>query len=230
MTKSRWFLAGVCVTGCLAFIWSLSWFAGKLFPEDHPGRLAYAPEGEIPPVDLEAVQRGWPNNLADQGERNRLVAYLHDTKGTAPQPTAIGSGEAEPEQPPDLGTLLASADATEGEAKARACVSCHDFTSGGPDRIGPNLWGVVGRDVASQRGFSYSGAMQSHGGKWSYDQLFEFLASPARSIPGTKMTFAGMRRPEDRAAVIRYLATLGGNAPPLPQPQSGAVSQAAIAK
>lgn len=221
MLKSRWFLASISVAGCLAFIWSLNWFAQKLFPEDHPGRLAYAPEGNIPPVDLESAQRGWPSNLADQGERNRLIAYLRDTKGTAPQPTAIGSSVAEPELPPDLGVLLASAVASEGETKARACISCHDFTSGGPDRIGPNLWGIVGRDVASQQGFSYSGAMQSHGGKWGYDELFEFLASPARSVPGTRMTFAGMRRPEDRAAVIKYLATLGGNPPPFPQPQSG---------
>lgn len=71
--------------------------------------------------------------------------------------------------------------------------------------------------------------MQSHGGRWTYERLFEFLASPARSVPGTKMTFAGMRRPEDRAAVIRYLATLGGNAPPFPQPQSEAVPQVAAA-
>ncbi len=230
MLKSRWFLAGISVAGCLTLIWSLNWLTGKLFPEDHPSRLAYAPEGDIPPVDLVSVQRGWPSNLADQGERNRLIAYLHDTKGTAPQPTAIGYGMAEPEQPLDLGALLASAVASEGEAKVRACVSCHDFTSGGPDRIGPNLWGVIGRNVASQQGFTYSSAMQSHGGKWGYDELFEFLASPARSVPGTKMTFAGMRRPEDRAAVIKYLATLGGNPPPLPQPRFDTVSQAAITK
>lgn len=229
MTKSRWFLAGISVAGCLTLIWSLNWFARELYPEDNPGRLAYAPEGDIPPVDLESVQRGWPSNLADQGERNRLIAYLHDTKDTAPQPTAIASGKPEAEQPPDLGTLLVNAKPADGEAKARACVSCHDFTRGGPDRIGPNLWNIVGREVAGRQGFSYSGAMQSHGGRWTYEMLFEFLGSPARSMPGTKMTFAGMRRPEDRAAVIRYLATLGANPPPFPQPQSATTTPAAAA-
>jgi cytochrome c len=79
------------------------------------------------------------------------------------------------------------------------------------------LWGVVGRPVGSHAGFAYSPAMKAHGGSWTYDQLFEFLASPARDVPGTKMSFAGLRRPEDRAAVIRYLATLGNGAPPLPK-------------
>ncbi|MDP3675971.1 MAG: c-type cytochrome, partial [Novosphingobium sp.] len=111
-----------------------------------------------------------------------------------------------------------SADANSGKTKARACASCHDFAPDGPDRIGPNLWGVVGRDVASRPGFAYSSAMAALPGGWNYDRLFTYLASPARAVPGTRMSFAGMGRPEDRAAVVKYLATLGGSPPPLPKP------------
>lgn len=219
MNGTRWFFAGVSVAACLALIWSISWFVDKLSPDDHPGRMAYVPDKSIAPVDLAAAQRAWPSNLADPGERNRLIVHLRDTKGTVPKPSTNGSETEKPEQAPDLGTLLADAVAADGEAKARACISCHDFTSGGPDRIGPNLWGVVGRDIGGKPGFSYSSAMSEEPGTWTYETLFDYLASPARSIPGTKMTFAGMRRPEDRAAVIKYLATLGGNPPPLPKPQ-----------
>ncbi|CCA92659.1 cytochrome c [Novosphingobium sp. PP1Y] len=136
----------------------------------------------------------------------------------APQPQAA---------PVDLGTLLAGAEPQVGQAKTQVCASCHDFTQGGPNRIGPNLWGVVGRDIGSHAGFAYSDAMKSEPGNWSYEKLFDYLASPARDIPGNKMGFAGLRKPEDRAAVIRYLATLGGSAPPLPRPKEPAGETAA---
>lgn len=219
MNRTKWFLAAICVTGWIALYWSIDWFVAKLSPKDHPARMAYVPDESIPPVDLAAAQRGWPSNLTDAGERRRMMAYMHDTKGTVPRPSPDGSGSKEPEPLPDLGTLLANAVAADGATKARACISCHDFNSGGPDRIGPNLWGVVGRDIAGKPGFAYSNAMSETPGSWTYEMLFEFLGSPARSVPGTKMTFAGMRRPQDRAAVIKYLATLGGNPLPLPEPK-----------
>ncbi|MBV1918173.1 MAG: cytochrome c family protein [Sphingomonadaceae bacterium] len=232
MNGTRWFLASVSVVGCIALIWSIDWVVEQFSPEDHPSRVAYTPDEDIAPVDLASIQRGWPSNLDDPGVRNRMMAHLNDTKGTVPRPTASAAGPAKAETPPDLGTLLANATAAEGEGKARACVSCHDFTSGGPDRIGPNLWNVVGRDIGGKQGFSYSGAMNAQPGGWTYEYLFEYLASPARSMPGTKMTFAGLRRPEDRAAVIKYLATLGANPPPFPQPQPPAedVADAEVAQ
>lgn len=227
MNGTKWFLSFVSVVGSLALIGGMNWFVAKLYRDDHPGRMGYLPDQSIPPIDLAAAQRGWPANLSDAAERNRLVTYLHDTKGTVPTPTAEMAGASQAEQPPDLGTLLDNAVMSEGQSKARACISCHDFTSGGPDRIGPNLWGVVGRDIASKPGFSYSSALTQIPGAWTYEMLFNYLASPARSVPGTKMTFAGMRRAEDRAAVIKYLATLGDNPLPLPKPQPHAEAVAA---
>lgn len=220
MNRSHWMAAGVTVAASLALIAGTNWFLARLNPEAHPGALAYKPVDDMPPrIDLASVQRGWPNNLAEPEERNRMIAYRRDMEGTAPVTAAQGpTAAAAP--PPDLGTLLASADAGAGQQKARVCTSCHDFQQGGPNRIGPNLWGVVGRDVASHGGFAYSPAMAAYPGDWSYDALFAYLGSPARAIPGNKMSFAGLRRPEDRAAVIKYLATLG-NAPPPPAPQAG---------
>ena len=223
MAGSKWMIAGITATAILAFAWSVDWFVEQLNPEEHPGRLAYAPVDDLPAsVDLAAVQRGWPGSLDEPGMRYRLRAYLRDTEGAAPAAAATPGAAATPEAPIDLGTLLASADAGAGEAKARACTSCHDFTSGGADRLGPNLFGVVGRDIAARTGFAYSSAMTAEQGAWTYDRLFAYLASPARSVPGTKMSFSGMRRPEDRAAVIKYLATLGGSAPPPPPPLAAA--------
>lgn len=218
MNRMRWLVTGLCVAGAAGALWSFNWFAGQLYPHANAGSLAYKPADDMPPrVDMASVQRDWPSSLGDPGEGNRLIAYHRDMRGKAPAPSS-GAGAAPAAAPVDLGTLLASADANAGKAKMQLCASCHDFGQGGPNRIGPGLWGVVGRPVASHAGFAYSPAMKAHGGSWTYDELFTFLASPARAMPGTKMSFAGLRRPEDRAAVIKYLATLGGGAPPLPKP------------
>ncbi len=221
MNRSHWMVAGISVAATLTVIWSMNWFVEQLNPDRHPGRLAYKPvEGMPPHVDLASVQRGWPTNLDEPGDRSRLLAYKRDMEGQAPPPLAGPAASSAPEPPPDLGTLLASADAESGKGKSRVCMSCHDLTAGGPDRIGPNLWGVIGRDIAARSGFAYSSAMTAQQGTWTYDRINAYLESPARAVPGNKMSFAGLRRPEDRAAVIRYLATLGSNTPPMPPPQS----------
>lgn len=213
--------AGVTVALSLALMIGTSWFLDQLYPQARPGALAYKPVEDMPPrIDLASVQRGWPANLGDVEERNRLVAYQDDVHGTAPIVAAAGGGGGTPAKAIDLGTLLAQADARVGQDKARACMSCHDFHKGGPNRIGPNLWGVVGRDVASVSGYAYSPAMIGHPGGWGHDALFAYLGSPARVVPGTKMSFAGLRRPEDRAAIIKYLATLDDRPLPLPQPHA----------
>jgi cytochrome c len=218
MDRSKWRVAGVTVVGTVALIWGMSWFVAQLNPDTDPGSLAYKPVENMPPrVDLAAVQRSWPNSLDQPGDRRKLVAYQHDMEGSAPVPVAKPAAAA---APVDLGTLLASADPNAGKAKVQVCGSCHDLTQGGPNRIGPNLWGVVGRHIGSHLGFAYSPAMSSQSGAWTYEKLFAYLASPAREVPGNKMGFAGMSKPEDRAAVIKYLATLGGTAtPPAPTAQ-----------
>lgn len=221
MNRSQWRTVGISVVFTLALIWSLNWFVAQLNPALYPGALAYKPVEDMPPrMDLAQVQRQWPNSLDEPGDRNRLMAYRREIEGRAPPPAAAATA-SEPLPPIDLGTLLASASADTGKEKVRACATCHDFKQDGPDGIGPNLWGIIGRDVASRPAFAYSAAMQAQPGVWTYDRLFAYLASPARAIPGNKMAFAGLRVPDDRAAVIRYLATLGGHPAPLPPPLAG---------
>lgn len=225
MNRSRQWMVGASVAGAIALAWTLNWFTQQIMPEDNPGTLAYKPVDDMPPrVDLGAVQRDWPQSLEDPGDRTRLVAYRREIEGQAPPPAAGIQAGATPVVALDIGSLLASADPAAGKDKARVCLSCHDVSNGGPNRIGPNLWGVVGRGVGSHGGFAYSPAMSAHSGTWTYQLLFDYLASPAREVPGTKMSFAGMRRPEDRAAVIKYLATLG-SAPPMPAAKAGAVAK-----
>jgi cytochrome c len=128
-------------------------------------------------------------------------AYKIDTGATEAAPAA-----AEPTVP--FADIYAQADAAKGEGTFRQCQACHKVD--GTDGTGPHLNGVVGRDVASVAGFSYSDALHGLGGQWTPERLNEFLASPKDFAPGTKMTFAGLRKVEDRANLIAYLASTGG--------------------
>ncbi len=101
---------------------------------------------------------------------------------------------------------VAAADIAKGEKLAKVCVSCHTFESGGVNKTGPNLFGVVGKQHAHAQDFAYSDAMKAEAGKkWDRDALNKFLWSPRKAVPGTKMTFLGFKKPEDRAAVIKWL-------------------------
>jgi cytochrome c len=126
----------------------------------------------------------------------------------------------EPEQP--IETLMASASVEKGQATAKQCAACHTFEKGGPNRVGPNLWGIVDRPRASEAGFNYSAAMKAKGGKWTYDELNKFLANPRGYIQGTAMSFAGLAREQQRADVIGYLRTLADSPVPLPKAAANA--------
>jgi len=132
------------------------------------------------------------------------------------QGEAEKAGAKEPEQP--IETLLAKASVEKGQAAAKQCQACHTFEKGGPNRVGPNLWNIVGSGRGEARGgFNFSAAMKAKGGNWSFDELNKFLANPRGYIPGTNMTFAGLSRAEQRADVIDYLRTLADNPLPLPK-------------
>jgi cytochrome c len=126
--------------------------------------------------------------------------------------------EGAAEEGPALATLLATGDAAKGEAIFAKCAACHTITQGGADGIGPNLYGIVGKPIGKHAaGFAYSGDLAGHGGDWSYENLDAWLKSPKAFAAGTKMTFAGLGNPEERANLILYLRENGGG-PALPEP------------
>lgn len=125
-------------------------------------------------------------------------------------------GAAEETGPEPINAMLASADIAKGEKLSKACAACHSFDKGGPNRVGPNLWAVVNRDVGSHEGFAYSDALMSEPGNWTYDHLNKFLWKPKKAIEGTKMNYAGLKKPEDRAAIIAWLRTLSDSPAALP--------------
>lgn len=148
------------------------------------------------------------------------------------QEAAAGGGAAAPveEALPDWGTVLPKADMAAGKDVSTRCEQCHDLSKGGPDKIGPNLWGIVGRARASRASFSYSSAMLADHGAWDFDKLFHYLKSPQTMVPGTKMTFAGLRSATDRINLLAYLRTLSDSPMAIPAPKPAAPAPAAPPK
>jgi cytochrome c len=183
-------------------------------------------------VDLAALRRSWPQSLDSQGDRVRLLAYMRDMRQeTVASLGSEGGSAAAPtvEQLPDFATAIPAASQADGQQVAQRCQQCHDWTKGGPNKIGPNLYGIIGRPRASHPGFSYSSAMTAKGGTWTYDEIFRFLRSPASYVPGTKMSFIGLPRAKDRLNVIAFMRSWADSPPALPPPRPAqpAVAQSA---
>ncbi|MDB5735830.1 MAG: cytochrome c, class [Alphaproteobacteria bacterium] len=152
-------------------------------------------------------------------------------EGVVETPAGGGAAAVVEEALPDWGTVLAGADVAAGKTISTKCEQCHNLAKGGPNMIGPNLYAVVDRVRASHPGFDYSAAMKAKPGNWTYDELFKFLKSPGSYVPGTKMSFAGLRSDKDRINLIAYLRS-NADAPaaiPAPKPAAAAAAPAAAA-
>ena len=136
----------------------------------------------------------------------------------APQEEAAAAGAAPQTHAEPLPVLLAKADVGKGQASFKKCAACHTAEQGGPNKVGPNLYGVVGAPKARIAGFNYSGPLKAKGGDWSYDELNAFITNPKAHIPGTIMAFAGIQQAGERADLLSYLRTLHASPPPLPTP------------
>jgi cytochrome c len=138
--------------------------------------------------------------------------YVIEVKQEQPS----GSAAAPAAQVP-IENLLASASVEHGTQIAKQCEICHNLGKGQGDKIGPDLYGVVGRPVASEAGFSYSAPLKAKGGTWTFDALNTWLTDPRADVPGTLMTFAGLSSEKQRADVIAYLNSNSDNPLPLPK-------------
>ena len=153
-------------------------------------------------------------------ERPAKPGYEIAVKEEAP---AGGAASAAAPAAVPIATLLASASPERGADVARQCQACHNFQQGQGPKIGPDLYNIVGRKIASTSGFNYSAALKSKNGNWDFEALNTWLTKPNSFAPGTAMTFAGISNDKQRADVIAYLDTLSPNPVPLPKPQADAV-------
>jgi cytochrome c len=160
---------------------------------------------------LIAMMSGFLADVLVEPEHLEKNAYVVDTG-------AVGGGQqqaaaAAPAGPAPIVPLLASANADAGQKAAKACQSCHSFEQGGANKVGPNLFGIVGAQPAQVAGFAYSDSIKKIQGAWDYENLNKFLHDPKAFAPGTKMTFAGIKNDQDRANLIAWLRTISPNAP-----------------
>ena len=170
--------------------------------------------GAILAAAVIAMMAGFIANIIfARGHGHMEVAY-----SVAPGEAAESAPAAEAPALEPIGPLLASADVAAGTKVAKKCTACHTFEDGGANKIGPNLYDILGKNVAANAGFSYSGALQDKASEtWDYENLNAFIAKPKEWAPGTKMSFAGIRKAGDRANLILYLRSLSGSPAALPE-------------
>jgi len=157
---------------------------------------------------------------ADKPERPEKLGYV--IEGVVSSEGEGGAAEV------PIETLLASADPAKGEKVFAKCSSCHSINSGGANGIGPNLYGVLGKPHASVAGFAYSDALKSKSGPWTFQEMNKWLTSPKAYADGTKMSFAGLGKAEDRANLMAWMNTQSGS--PLPLPAAPAADAAPAAE
>jgi cytochrome c len=158
------------------------------------------------------------------GSQMLFASHNPEKPGYPIEDAEAGAGGGESAVP--LPNLLAAADPAKGEAVFAKCAACHTINSGGANGIGPNLFGTMGEEIGhGKHGFAFSAALSGMGGSWDFEKMNAWLTSPRRFAPGTKMSFAGLSSPEDRANLIVYLNAQGSNLP-LPAAEAAPVAAA----
>ncbi len=189
-------------------------------PQEPPGQAAEPGAAGSQVGEQQAAQ---PQGAESQGAESQAAApKAAEAPAAEPQGEQMAAAEAPAGNAGAAGAAAGAAggvdfsggDAAAGEKLFRRCGACHKVEEG-KNAIGPSLWGVVGRDVASVESYSYSDAMKAHGGVWTPARLFEYLENPKAAVPGTKMAFAGLKKPQDRIDVITYLNEADGSPEPL---------------
>ena len=176
------------------------------------GELAIQPRAVFPPPqegEEQQTEEQAPQTVAHQDEQ------MANEEATEPAPAATGATESPAEQ--SLSSLIAAYDPKAGAKAFRKCVACHTFEKDKGNRVGPNLWGVVGREKGTAPGYKYSDAMKLKGGSWTYEELNRFLTNPRTFIIGTKMSLKGYKDIETRATLIGFLRTLSDAPKALPE-------------
>jgi cytochrome c len=208
----EWTKVTAAVTAAVLLIPISEFLASDIYRVEYLPKSVYTIEGvQEQPVDIGALTRSWPQALGTRAERIRLLSYREN-----PPEIPVGEGgvpaapaaPAAPEPPIDLATRMTQADVARGERSSRKCTACHTFEAGGGNRVGPPLHGIMGKDIATAGGFSYSPGMIAKAGTWTPEELDEFLLKPAEEVPGTRMTFVGLPNQQERADLISYLQTL----------------------
>ncbi|MER2520007.1 MAG: cytochrome c family protein [Bdellovibrionales bacterium] len=160
------------------------------------------------------------SQTAAQVASPRVAVATAPTTPTAPAAPQAPTAPAAAASAPDLATMLASANPDAGKAYAKTCAACHSFDKSGANKVGPNLYGIVGAKHAHMPGFKYSDAMKALADKvWTFEALDEYLRSPKTAIPGNRMAYAGIKSDKDRVNVIAWLRALSDKPEPLPTPK-----------
>ena len=197
-------IAGAAVVAILVI--AVSFVAGMILysPDQADSDRAYPIAGGEP----EAAPEAAPEETTEVVTEEATETVTEEATETVVEP--------ETPAPTGLAALLAAADTDAGKKVFGKCKACHGFDKGGKNKVGPNLWDIVGRPVAGGEGFKFSGALRDIGGNWSYDALDAFLASPKTFAKGTKMSFPGVKDEIDRANLIAWMRTLSDNPAALP--------------
>ena len=157
---------------------------------------------------------GHHNDHHSDGKHSSKNSYpIEVPEGAITEASAVASA---PIKIVPILAMIANADIDAGKKLSKKCAACHSFNAGGPNKVGPNLWNVLNREMGQVDGYKYSKALMAFGGKWDYSSLNQFLLKPKEYMKGTKMNYAGLKKEKDRANILLWLRSLADTPANLP--------------